>query len=306
VTGRVLRIGTRSSRLALAQVEIVARLLRALDPAIRIQVVEITTAGDRDQSTPLGEGSGWFTAAIQEALLDERVDVAVHSYKDLPTARPAGLVVAAVPAREDVRDAVVTRDGRGLDDLDSGAVFGTSSPRREAQLRALRPDLQFRPIRGNVETRIGRVDSGDYDATLLALAGLRRLGIEHRAAQMLTPAEMLPAPAQGALAVECRERDRETVTTLAAIDIARLRVETGAERAFMAALEAGCSFPAAALATLDDDGSLGLEGLAEVEGTLSRGKVTGPGRDGAALGRALAARLLGRDGQQGTAGGGGE
>ncbi len=296
MTGRVLRIGTRASRLALAQVEIVAGLLRAGDPSIRLEIVEITTAGDRDQSTPLREGTGWFTSAIQEALLRENVDLAVHSYKDLPTARTAGLVIGAVPAREDVRDALVTRDGRGLDRLEAGAVVGTSSPRREAQLRALRPDLQFRPIRGNVETRIGRVDSGEYDATVLALAGLRRLGIEGRAAHVLSPAEMLPAPAQGALAVECREPDRETVEALAAIDVARLRLETDAERAFMAALEAGCSFPAAALATLGDDGWLELQGLVAIGGRLARGSTTGPGHDGGVAGRELAARLLGRDG----------
>ncbi len=296
MTGRVLRIGTRASRLALAQVELVAGLLRAADPSIRVEVVAITTAGDRDQSTPLQEGTGWFTSAIQEALLRESVDLAVHSYKDLPTARPAGLVIGAVPAREDVRDAVVTRDGRGLDRLEAGAVIGTSSPRREAQLRALRPDLQFRLIRGNVETRIGRVDSGQYDATVLALAGLRRLGIEPRAAQVLSPAEMLPAPAQGALAVECREQDGETVEALAAIDVARLRVETDAERAFMAALEAGCSFPAAALATLGDDGWLELQGLVAVDGRLAKGSVAGAAGSGVALGRVLAAELLGRAG----------
>ncbi|MBI5947436.1 MAG: hydroxymethylbilane synthase [Chloroflexi bacterium] len=296
MTGRVLRIGTRASRLALAQVDLVAAFLRAADPGLRIEVVEITTAGDRDQSTPLREGTGWFTSAIQEALLDGRADVAVHSYKDLPTARPAGLVIGAVPVREDVRDAVVTRDGRGLAGLAVGAVIGTSSPRREAQLRALRPDLQFRLIRGNVETRIGRVDGGDYDATVLALAGLRRLGIEHRAGQILGPDEMLPAPAQGAIAVECREADATTVAALAAIDVPRLRAETGAERAFMAALEAGCSFPAAALATVGADGTLELRGLVELDGKLVSGRLTGAAGDGAGLGERLAARLLGRGG----------
>ena len=288
-----LRIGTRASRLALLQTEIVASRLRQAWPEVALEVVEITTAGDRDRTSPLtsGEGAGWFTSAIQDALLAGEVDVAVHSYKDLPTARPEGLVIAAVPQRADPRDALVSRDGATLAGLPQGAVVGTSSPRRAAQAAALRPDLVLRPIRGNVDTRLAKVDAGEYDAAILAIAGLERLGLAERASHVFGFEEMLPAPAQGALAVECRRDDSETLRLVAAIDDRELRRLVSAERAFLAALEAGCDFPAAAYAESFGT-TLKLHGLVAPEGVIVRSKVGGPISAGPGLGRALAKELL--------------
>ena len=288
-----LRIGTRASRLALLQTEIVAASLRQAWPDVSLEVVEITTAGDRDRTSPLtsGEGAGWFTSAIQDALLADEVDLAVHSYKDLPTARPEGLVIAAIPQRADPRDAIVSRGGATLAGLPAGAVVGTSSPRRAAQTTALRPDLELRPIRGNVDTRLAKVDAGEYDAALFAIAGLERLGVAERASHVFGFEEMLPAPAQGALAVECRRDDSETLRLLAAIDDRELRGLVSAERAFLAALEAGCSFPAAAYAESFGT-TLKLHGLVAPEGVLVRSKIGGPISAGPGLGRALARELL--------------
>ena len=201
--------------------------------------------------------------------------MAVHSYKDLPTARPEGLVIAAVPQRADPRDALVSRDGATLAGLPQGAVVGTSSPRRAAQAAALRPDLVLRPIRGNVDTRLAKVDAGEYDAAILAIAGLERLGLAERASHVFGFEEMLPAPAQGALAVECRRDDSETLRLVAAIDDRELRRLVSAERAFLAALEAGCDFPAAAYAESFGT-TLKLHGLVAPEGVIVRSKVGGP------------------------------
>ena len=217
--------------------------------------------------------------------------MAVHSYKDLPTARPEGLVIAAVPQRADPRDALVSRDGATLAGLPQGAVVGTSSPRRAAQTAALRPDLVLRPIRGNVDTRLAKVDAGEYDAAILAIAGLERLGLAERASHVFGFEEMLPAPAQGALAVECRRDDSETLRLLAAIDDRELRRLVSAERAFLAALEAGCDFPAAAYAESFGT-TLKLHGLVAPEGVIVRSKVGGPISAGPGLGRALAKELL--------------
>lgn len=286
-----VRIGTRASRLALAQTALVADRLRATHRDIAIEFVEITTAGDRDQSSPLPEGAGWFTTAIQEALQRGEIDVAVHSYKDLPTKRPEGLVIAAVPLREDPRDALVSRKGIPLRRLSPGAVVGTSSPRREAQVRALRPDLDVRPIRGNVDTRVAKVDSGEYDAAVLALAGLKRLGIERRAAEIFSLHDILPAPAQGALAMECRAGDEATIELLAAIDDPSLRQLVMAERSFLARIDAGCHFPAAAFAEQFGT-TLKLHALLAPGGRIIRSKMAGPAETAAGLGRQLAEELM--------------
>ncbi len=288
---RTLRLGTRGSRLAVAQSELVAAALRAAHRGIRVDLVEITTAGDRDQSTPLPEGTGWFTTAIQDALLAGEVDLAVHSYKDLPTRGPGGLVIAAVPLREDPRDALVTRDGSTLAQLRQGATVGTSSPRREAQVRAMRPDLEVRPIRGNVDTRVAKVDAGEFDAAVLALAGLRRLGLQNRATEVFGFDRMLPAPAQGALAVECREDDREARALVGAIDNAAIAACVRAERSFLAALEAGCSFPAAAHAQLEGT-ALTIEAMIARDGRVVRARRSGPVAAAVEIGRALAEELL--------------
>jgi hydroxymethylbilane synthase len=288
-----LRIGTRGSRLALIQANLVREKLLEAEPGLDCSLVEITTQGDADQHSSLASGAatGWFTSAIQQALLDAQVDVAVHSYKDLPTKRPPGLVIAAVPARDDPRDALVSRSRRPLRALPARAVVGTSSTRREAQLREMHPGVDIRPIRGNVETRLRKVEEGDYDATVLALAGLRRLGLESRATEVFGVHDMLPAPAQGALAVECREDDRGTRDLLARIHDRVIGQAVSAERAFLSALEAGCTFPAAAYA--EHFGStLKLHGLIASSGRLVRSKVTGPVETAAGLGRELAAELL--------------
>jgi len=286
-----IRLGTRGSQLALAQSGIVAAHLREALPGLDVQMIEISTAGDRDQTTPLAEGVGWFTTAIQEALQRGEVDIAVHSYKDLPTRRPEGLVIAAVPLREDPRDALVSCDGSDLRALRQGAIIGTSSPRRESQLRELRPDLDIRPIRGNVDTRIAKTMSGEYDAVVLALAGLKRLGRDGEVSHIFGFEEMLPAPAQGALAVECRLSDAATRELLMMIDDTPLRQSVAAERTFLATLEAGCSFPAAAHA--EHFGStLKLSALVAPGGRIVRSKMAGPAETAGGLGRGLAEELM--------------
>jgi hydroxymethylbilane synthase len=290
-----LRIGTRASKLALAQTNQVAGLLRDAHPGLTVEVVEIATAGDRDQVSALAEGVGWFTSAIQQALQEGQVDVAVHSYKDLPTKRPEGLVIAAVPLREDPRDALISHSGVELGALPAGAVVGTSSPRREAQLRAIRPDLVIRPIRGNVDTRLAKLEAGDYDAIVLALAGLRRLDLEGRAMQVFGLYDIVPAPAQGAIAVECRAADLHTRRLLASIDDVVVRQAVTAERSFLAEIDAGCSFPAAAYAEQFGT-TLKLHALLAPGGTVVRSKITGPVEAGAGLGRQLARDLMARVG----------
>ena len=291
----LVRIGTRGSKLALAQTGTVAEMLRQANPGLEVETTIISTAGDRDQSSPLsaGEGIGWFTSALQEALLGGSVDLAVHSYKDLPTKRPDGLIIAAIPLREDPRDALVTRRKTSLRGMASGLVIGTSSARRSAQLRATRPDLELRQIRGNVDTRLAKLDAGEYDAIVLAFAGLKRLGLDGRVSQVLGFEEMLPAPAQGALAVECRADDAQTRRFIATIDDPSLRQAVTAERTFLATLEAGCSFPAAAYA--EHFGStLKLNALvAAADGRVFRSKMAGQAETAAGLGRALAEELIG-------------
>ncbi len=292
-----LRIGTRASKLALAQTNYVADRLREAHPGLEIELVEITTAGDRDQASALSEGVGWFTSTIQQALQAGEIDVAVHSFKDLPTKRPEGLVIAAVPVREDPRDALVSRSGKTLLELPAGAVVGTSSPRREAQIRGIRADLDIRPIRGNVDTRLRKLDDGEYDAIVLALAGLRRLGLEDRVTQVFGLYDIVPAPAQGVIAVECRAGDAETRRLLAAIDDQAIRQSVAAERAFLAEIDAGCSFPAAAFAEHFGT-TLKLHGLLAPEGNIVRSKITGPADAAAGLGRELARELMARAGMR--------
>jgi hydroxymethylbilane synthase len=288
-----LRIGTRGSRLALIQTGLVVDALRAAHPGVAVENVPISTAGDRDQVSALsaGEGAGWFTSAIQDALLRNEIDVAVHSYKDLPTKRPQGLVIAAVPLREDPRDALVSANGATFRGLKPGAVVGTSSARREAQLRGIRPDIEIRDIRGNVDTRVRKVDAGEFDAAVLAYAGLKRLGIGGRASHVFGFEEMLPAPAQGALAVECRSDDQSTREMLKAIDDPVLRQTVTAERMFLATIDGGCSFPAAAYA--EHFGStLKLHALLAPDGRIVRSKMAGPAETAGGLGRALAEELM--------------
>jgi len=264
-------LGTRASALARAQTELVAARLAAARPGLECSTRVISTAGDRTQDSgeplPSIGGKGLFTAELERALRDGEIDVAVHSLKDLPTEDAAGVVIGAVSARDDVRDCLVARSGSSLADLPDGAVVGTSSLRRSAQLAALRPDLEVRSIRGNVDTRIRKVTDGEYDAAVLAAAGILRLGLEHVVTEWLSAETMLPAPGQGALAVQCREGDEPVLVLLAALDDASARAETTAERAFLRALGGGCAAPVAAFAVTTTTPRVRLQGLvASVDG----------------------------------------
>lgn len=289
-----LRLGTRASALALAQSGHVADSLRAL--GYDVELVHITTRGDASAAaiTQLG-GTGVFVTALRDALLADQVDLAVHSYKDLPTAVADGLVIAAVPPRQDARDVLVARDGLTLGELPTGATVGTGSPRRTAQLRALGLGLSVVPVRGNVDTRVRKVATGELDAVVLARAGLARLDRLAEVTEVLDPLQVLPAPAQGALAVECRLGP--LVDDLAVLDHADSRTTVDAERALLAFLEAGCSAPVGALAEVaegDDGDEVFLRGLvAALDGTDSvRLSATGPTSDAPGVGRRLAAELL--------------
>jgi hydroxymethylbilane synthase len=245
-------LGTRASALARVQTDAVIGLLTAAWPDLECETRVIATAGDRTQATgePLPEigGKGLFTEELERALRIGEIDFAVHSLKDLPTDDAEGVVVGAVTRREDVRDCLVARERQSLAHLAKGAVVGTSSLRRAAQLSALRPDLEIRSIRGNVDTRIRKVAAGEYDAALLAAAGILRLGLEHEVTEWLSPETMLPAPGQGALAIQCRAGDDTLLARLRELDDSAARAETTAERAFLRTLGAGCAAPVAAYA----------------------------------------------------------
>ncbi|MGY1753005.1 hydroxymethylbilane synthase [Blastococcus sp. SYSU D01042] len=300
----VLRLGTRASALARTQSQGVADAITAAT-GTPVELVHITTEGDRSQAAiaQLG-GTGVFVTALRDALLAGEIDLAVHSYKDLPTAPEPGLILAAVPPREDPRDALVARDGLTLGELPAGSTVGTGAPRRVAQLRALGLGLEVVPIRGNVDTRLGRVAGsatgpGDLDAVVLARAGLSRLGRLDVITETLDPLQVLPAPAQGALAVECRTSDARTRELLGRLEDSRTRACALAERSTLATLEAGCSAPVAAYAEVaegEDGPELFLRAsVTALDGSDGvRGSLTGPLADAAALGRALAADLLDR------------
>jgi hydroxymethylbilane synthase len=253
----LIRIGTRGSLLAKTQAGAIKDALVA--KGHNAELVIIVTDGDDRADDPIAAiGIGVFTAALREAVHDGRVDVAVHSYKDLPTAADPRFTIAAIPRREDARDALVARDGLVLGELPVGSVIGTSSPRRAAQLRALGLGLEIRPLRGNLDTRLNRVNNGDLDGVVVARAGLARIGRLGDVTETLEPVQMLPAPAQGALAVECRAGDTGLVALLAEMDDADTRVAVTAERVLLAELEAGCSAPVGAIAevveSIDEDG----------------------------------------------------
>ena len=292
-SSRVLRVGTRGSLLARTQTDLVVASI-----GVPVEIVHIVTAGDRSSAAmdQIG-GTGVFVSALRSALLDGEIDIAVHSYKDLPTAAAEGIVVAAVPQREDPRDALVARDGLTLGQLPAGSRVGTGSPRRAAQLKALGFGLSIEPLRGNVDTRLGRVAKGDLDAVVLALAGLRRLGRDAEVSEILDPIQMLPAPAQGALAIECRESDSDVRALLSTVDSPDARAAIAAERALLAALEAGCTAPVAALAEIaegDDGPEVFLRGSVTAPDGLRavRLSATGPVTDAEGVGRRLAAELI--------------
>jgi hydroxymethylbilane synthase len=288
-----VRLGTRGSRLALVQCEQVAAALRA--HGARVEVVVIRTSGDRLAQIALADfgGKALFVKEIEEALLASQVDVGVHSLKDMPAALPAGLVLAAFPAREDPADVLLTRGPGGWDGLPRGARVGTSSLRRQALVLARRPDLRPEPIRGNVETRIEKLGAGAFDATILAAAGLRRLGLAPPHLTPLPVEEFVPAVGQGILAVEAREADREVLELLRRLDDTRSRSEAVAERAFLERLGADCHTPVAGHAR-HDGSALTLTGVvASLDGmTVVRSQATGEPRKAEQLGASVAEELL--------------
>lgn len=291
-----LRIATRGSALALVQTRLVAQALREAHPDLTIEEVVISTEGDRDRVTPLTVlgGRGVFVRSVEEALLDGRADVAMHSLKDVPTEPLPGLTLAAVLPRADVRDALVTRDGTRLADLPPGVRVGTSSRRRAALLHAARPDVIATELRGNVDTRLRRVSEGDVDAAILAAAGLSRLNRLDSKAQLLDPLEFVPAPGQGAIVVQCRDDDASTLALLSAIDHRETHLATDAERAVLAALGSGCSLPVGAYARIDG-AHLNLRGfIADEAGASYFEDIEGPSEDGAALGLEVGRRLAAR------------
>jgi len=293
-----IRIGTRGSQLALWQATHVKGLLEAAWPGLTVEVEEIRTRGDRDQATSLTAtgGIGFFTKEIEQALIEKRVDVAVHSLKDLPTVLVPGLVLGAVPEREDTRDVLIGRPGRvdAVTDLTPGTRVATSSPRRQGQLQAACPGIVVEEIRGNVPTRIGKVrEEGGPDATILALAGLKRLELTDAVSEIIPHETMLPAVGQGALGIEIRETDAETRRVLAPLEDAEARVAVTAERAFLNRLDGGCSIPAGAFGEVAA-GRLRMEGaIADPAGeSLFREVVEGDVADPKALGLRLAEALL--------------
>lgn len=304
-----LRIATRGSKLALWQAEHVKALLQREEPQLEVSLLVLKTTGDRIQDRPLYEvgGKGLFVKEIEEALLSNEADVAVHSMKDLPAAGPKELMLGAVPHREDPRDALLARPGlreavaaQGLLGLPQGATLGTSSVRRVCQLRLVRPDLQIVPLRGNVDTRLRKLEGGEFDAMVLAMAGLSRLGYGPRIDAALPEDQSLPAVGQGALALQCRGADAATRRRLLRLTDPRAEVTTQAERAFLCHLGGDCRTPLAAHARLMDGVGPGGGAWLELRGLLAdetgtrilRGEESGAPGEAEALGQRLAARLL--------------
>lgn len=296
----LVKIGTRGSKLALWQAEWVRDQLADRFPAIEFELNIIRTTGDAQQNVSLSliGGQGVFTKELESALLRREIDLAVHSLKDLPTTLPSELLIAVITEREDPRDALVPPNGRpapgnSLLDLETNAVMGTSSPRRAAQLRALRPDLQIRELRGNIDTRLAKLDAGDYDYIVLASAGLRRLGWADRIGFPIAPDEMLPAVGQGALGLEIRADDDETANTIAALNHSETHIACLAERSFLRAAGGGCQLPLTAHAQVDQ-GTVAIQGLMidDTTGLVLRKHHKGDAEDAEILGQQLAHEML--------------
>lgn len=286
MAGGLVRVATRGSALARWQAERVLEML-----GVKGELVIVSTMGDRQRETPIWEigGTGVFVKEVEEAVLDGRADIAVHSAKDLPTTIPDGLVFGAFPERADPRDALV---GMALGDLPTGARIGTGSVRRRAQLAAVRPDLTFASLRGNIETRVAKAGTTEFDAVVVAHAALQRLGIEQSAAEVLAPQVMLPQVAQGALAVECRADDESLRELLYSIDDAEVRITVEAERAYLYELGGGCNLPCAGFAQRNADGSVTIDALlSSLDGRIVL-RTSSTGGDPIEVGRSTARRIL--------------
>jgi hydroxymethylbilane synthase len=292
-----LRIATRKSPLALWQAEHVRARLQQAHPGLVVELVAMSTQGDRILDSPLAKigGKGLFVKELEQGMLAGDADIAVHSMKDVPAELPDGLVIGAILEREDPQDAFVSSRYANIDALPQGARVGTSSLRRQCQLRARRPDLEILDLRGNVGTRLGKLDAGDYDAIVLACAGLKRLGLAERITAALAPETMLPAIAQGVIGIECRSGDVWVAGLIEVLNDAQTATRTQAERAMNARLAGGCQAPVAGYSELLD-GVLELRGLVgRPDGSdIIRGSISGPAADAVALGRELAEDLLAR------------
>lgn len=293
---RTLRIATRSSALALWQAEFIKSELERRHDDLDVELVKIKTQGDKILDVPLAKigGKALFVKELEEAMLDGRADLAVHSMKDVPMEFPEGLGLVAICEREDPTDAFISNDYENVDALPHGAVVGTASLRREAQLRAYRPDLEIRTLRGNVNTRLAKLDAGDYQAIVLASSGLKRLGFHDRIRYCLPDSISLPAVGQGALGIECRLNDAELISMLEPLDHRDSSDRVKAERALNRRLQGGCQVPIAAYALLEDNDMLWLRGLVgAVDGTqVFRVEGRAPRSEGERLGRELAEDLL--------------
>ncbi len=292
-----IRIGTRGSKLALAQSAWVKERIEARHPGVQVELVRIRTTGDKILDVPLSRigGKGLFVKEIEEALFRKDVDLAVHSMKDVPGELPAGLTLSGIPNRENPRDALISQGNLALEDLPESARVGSSSLRRKAQLLCVRPDLEVVPLRGNVDTRLGKLAAGEIHALVLATAGLTRLGLAGRISHVLSEEDMLPAIGQGALGLEIREDDDSIRDVLGFLNHRETEIAVSSERAFLKELEGGCQVPMAALGSLEN-GILHLEGMvAELDGSrFIREEMSGPADKPEELGRTLARRLLSR------------
>lgn len=278
VMSRRIVLGTRGSRLAMTQSRQVKELLETACPELSVDLTVITTEGDQDRDKPLSEfgGRGAFVASIEKALLDGKIDIAVHSLKDLPSTLPEGLMLGASPVREDPGDVIAALNSHTLETLPEGSIIGTGSDRRRIQIRRIRPDLKFKLIRGNIETRLGKLGSGIYDAVVLAHAALERLELTSAITQVLSIDDCLPAPCQGAIGIECRVDDSDITGYLHKIDNPEVRICVDAERAFIATLGLGCHSPVAAHARISDGGII-FRALVETEdGTILAQTVQAP------------------------------
>ena len=295
MAARTLRIATRKSPLALWQANFVKDRLEALHPDLQVELVPMSTQGDKILDTPLAKvgGKGLFVKELETAMLEGRADIAVHSMKDVPVEFPDGLGLHTICEREDPRDAFVSNHFNQIGELPQGAVVGTSSLRRQCQLRAARPDLVIRDLRGNVNTRLAKLDAGEYDAIILAAAGLKRLEMAHRIAAFIEPEQSLPANGQGAVGIECRLDDHELHALLAPLEHPETRIRVLTERAMNRALQGGCQVPIGAYALVQGE-EVWLRGLVgSPDGSrVIRDEIRGPLADGEALGEALARRLL--------------